>query len=344
MAQVSFKTHDILSLPDLDDAVHEVQLYALEKGMIPISAIISRPLGDGRHEILGFGHNELADGIPGVHGETGAVKGMGRIVGGYGDLVATSSLSPCPFCQCTLARQLGIKTVRILDDLNYRPDKSDYEKAGITPIVQSHPKIEQTFARWLNDPRNDVLWKRDIGIPTAATASPRSFSRDELDLLMLRALRIAHEGARAGEIPIGAVIVDDLGQVVGAGHGRVVSDNDPSKVAAMAAWRAAGSRDDWGRHTLVLTHGPDPIAYSMFKVFGFGQLVVGSDAVYTGETSGVRALEKPVTVMGMGDRCDDLLREWLSRNTIDRAREYLGMEFYPGGPVSMCPAALAKGC
>jgi hypothetical protein len=146
MVRLSFQKHDLLSLPDLDDAVHEIQLYALEKGMIPIAAIISRPLADGRHEVLGFGHNELADGIPGVHGETGAVKGMGRIVGGYSDLVATSSLSPCPFCQCTLVRQLGIKTVRILDDLNYRPDKSDYEKAGITPIVQAHPKTVYPIA------------------------------------------------------------------------------------------------------------------------------------------------------------------------------------------------------
>lgn len=322
---LSFKTGDSLSLSQLDDAVHEVQLYALAKGMIPIAAILSRPLPDGRHEVLGFGHNELADGVPGVHGETGAVKGMGRIAGGYGDLVATSSLSPCPFCQCTLARQLGIKTVRILDDRNYRPDKGDYEKAGISPIVLSHPKIEETFARWVNDPRNEVLWKRDIGISTGPRVSPKVFTQEELTVLMQRAVRVAREGECFGEIPIGALIVDDLGQVVGAGHARIASDNDPSKVAAMTAWRAAGSRDDWGRHTMVLTHGPDPIAYSMFKVFGFGQLVVGSDALYSGETPAVRALGKPVTVMGLGDACDASLRDWLSRNSVERAREYLGL-------------------
>ncbi|MEY4668053.1 MAG: hypothetical protein RL518_752 [Pseudomonadota bacterium] len=327
MLKLSFAKHDILTLAELDDAVHEVQLHALEKGMIPIAAIISRPLSDGRHEVLGYGHNELADGIPGVHGETGAVKGMGRIVSGYGDLVATSSLSPCPFCQCTLARQLGIKTVRILDDLNYRPDKSDYEKAGITPVVLSHVKIEQTFARWVNDPRNDVLWKRDIGIPTGPTAEPRKFSPEELKTLMRRALRLAQEGERAGEIPIGALVVDELGQVVGAGHARVIADNDPSKVAAMSAWRNSGSRNDWGRHTLVATHGPDPIAYSMFTIFGFGQLIVGSDALYGGEIDGVRALGKPVVMLGMGEECDAALRLWLGRNPVARAREYLGVSW-----------------
>ena len=327
MVSLPFRKHDLLSLSDVDDAVHEVQLYALEKGMIPIAAIISRPFADGRHEVLGFGHNELADGVPGVHGETGAVKGMGRIVEGYSDLVATSSLSPCPFCQCTLARQLGIKTVRILDDRNYRPDMSDYEKAGITPIVCSHPKIEETFGRWVNDPQNEVLWKRDIGISTGPTASPKAFSRDELVVLMERALRLAHEGGRVGVIPIGALIVDEFGQVVGAGHSRIVLDNDPSKVAAMTAWRAAGSRDDWGRYSLVLTHGPDPIAYSMFKIFGFGQLVVGSDALYAGEIGGVRALGKPVKVMGLGDECDAPLCEWISRISVTRVREYLGVRW-----------------
>ena len=78
MLKLSLKKHDILSFPELDDAVHQVQLYALEKGMIPIARSISRPLADGRHEILGFGHNELVDGVPGVH----AVKGVGWIARG----------------------------------------------------------------------------------------------------------------------------------------------------------------------------------------------------------------------------------------------------------------------
>jgi tRNA(Arg) A34 adenosine deaminase TadA len=233
-----------------------------------------------------------------------------------------------------LARQLGIKTVRILDDRNYRPDTSDYEKAGITPIVLSHPKIEETFARWVNDPVNEVLWKRDIGIPTGTTTSPKSFTRDELMALMQRAVRIAREGERLGEMPIGALIVDELGQVVGVGHARIASDNDPSKVAAMTAWRAAGSRDDWGRHTMVLTHGPDPIAYSMFKVFGFRQLVVGSDLVYSGELGGVRALGKSVTVLGVGEECDAPLRQWISRNSFARSQEYLGIGYIPEGFVS----------
>jgi tRNA(Arg) A34 adenosine deaminase TadA len=321
------RKHDIVSLKELDDAVYQVQQYALKRGMIPIAGVISRPLERERHEILGFGHNELADGVPGVHGETGAVKGMGRIEVGYSDLVATSSLSPCPFCQCTLARQLGIRTVRILDDVNYRPDKTDYEKAGITPVVSPHPFIEKTFGDWVSDPNNAVLWNRDIGIATGPTAAPRRFTPDEIRVLLERATRLAHEGLAQGEIPLGALIVDDLGQVVGSSFSRIVTDNDPSKVAAMAAWRAAGSRDDWGRHTLVLTSGPDHIAYSMFKIFGFGQLIVGSGAVYSGQTDAVRQLGKSVVVADEAELCDPLLLKWLRENSVRRAKEYFGADW-----------------
>jgi len=317
---------DILSEQELDEAVHLVQIYALDRGMIPIAGIITRPLPDGDHQILGLGHNELADGIPGVHGETGAVKNMGRIYGGYADLVATSSLSPCPFCQCTLARHMGIKTVRILDDKNYRPDKSDYEKVGIKPVIKSHAGIEATFASWVNDPKNQVIWSRDIGIASGGKKAPKSFSPEEVRALTDRACRLAKEGGFFKEAPIGALIVDDLGQVVGAGFPRIGIDNDPSKVAAMTAWRNSGSRDDWNRCTLVLSCGPDNIAYSMFKVFNFGQLIVASDKIFAGRVAEVRSLGRTVIVDSNGG-ADETLANWLATESMATTREYLGADF-----------------
>src|SRR4051812_30477589 len=103
-----FKKGSILTERDLDDAVHAVQLRALSLGMIPISGVMSRRVKKSKHQILGFGFNHLREGIPGVHGETGAIMNMGRIKTGYRDIVATSSLNPCPFCQRTLAAHLGV--------------------------------------------------------------------------------------------------------------------------------------------------------------------------------------------------------------------------------------------
>ena len=163
---------DILTEKQLDDAVHAVQLRALELGMIPIAGIMSRRVAGQKHEVVGFGWNHLREGIPGIHGETGAIMNMGRREGGYSDLVATSSLSPCPFCQCCLALHLGVREIRILDAVNYTPDFAGYKKVGLNPVVSNHPKIAATFRKWVRDPKNATIWNRDIGIWDRKHAPP----------------------------------------------------------------------------------------------------------------------------------------------------------------------------
>jgi cytosine/creatinine deaminase len=322
-----YKKHDVVSVSQLDDMVFAVQQAALHRGMIPIAGVISRPLDDKKHEILGFGNNRLADGIPGIHGETGAIIHMGRIETGYADLVCTSSLSPCSFCQCTLARQLGIRTIRILDDENYRPNKEDYRKAGITPEIVPDSRIEATFKTWVNDDRYKVLWNRDIGIATGLKKAPLTLTAAQMAAGMDRAERLALRAETLGEAPIGAIILDNLGVVVGSGHAGIRAGNDASLVAAMAAWRAVGSRDDWGRHTLILTAGPDYIALGMFKIFNFGQLIVGSDRVFAGQLQAVRDLGKPVSVRQTATQADAALKAWLANNSPAHAREYFGADW-----------------
>src|SRR5207302_7178045 len=107
----------------------------------------------------------------------------------------------------------------------------------------------------------------------------------------------AMEGLDAGEAPIGAVIVDAQGEVIGAGHPKIVTNNDPSMVAAMSAWRACGGRQHWKDKTLFLTCGPDHIAYSMFHIFNFGQLVVASDRLFAGQMEAVKRLGIPALAL-----------------------------------------------
>jgi tRNA(Arg) A34 adenosine deaminase TadA len=333
-ATLAIKKLDIVSIAELDLLVHEIQKVALELGMIPISSIISREQPDGSHQILGGGFNLLRDGIPGIHGETGAIINMGRVAGGYKDLTATSSLSPCPFCQGCLAAHMGIKKVRILDNVNYVPDKSGYAAAGIKPEIVPSTKVEQLFQQWVRDPVNRILWNRDIGIPEGNRVAPYSPAHISVwDKYVARANRLATEAMQHAEAPIGAVIVDELGEVAGAGFARIKTDNDPSKTAAVTAWRNCGSRNDWGSHTLVLSAGPDQIAYSMFKIFGFGQLVVGSNLNFAGQTQAVSELRHTrnnlsIPVHILGDRSSDgLLEKW--RKSTDRVEieEYLGVDF-----------------
>ncbi|WP_446831915.1 tRNA adenosine(34) deaminase TadA [Candidatus Foliamicus sp.] len=55
---------------------------------------------------------------------------------------------------------------------------------------------------------------------------------------MLRALELAREAARCGEVPVGAVLVLD-GRVLGEGRNRMTAAADPGAHAEMEALRAA---------------------------------------------------------------------------------------------------------
>ena len=60
-------------------------------------------------------------------------------------------------------------------------------------------------------------------------------------IFMARALELAREAERAGEVPVGAVIVKD-GLIVGEGWNRPISTNDPTAHAEIVAMRAAAQK------------------------------------------------------------------------------------------------------
>ena len=55
---------------------------------------------------------------------------------------------------------------------------------------------------------------------------------------MREAVRLAHEGARAGEVPVGAVVAID-GEIAGRGWNAPVARHDPTAHAEIVALRAA---------------------------------------------------------------------------------------------------------
>ena len=62
---------------------------------------------------------------------------------------------------------------------------------------------------------------------------------------MSRALELAAEAARCGEVPVGALIVRG-GEVLAEGHNRTVTDCDPSAHAEVVVMRSAGAKlGDW---------------------------------------------------------------------------------------------------
>lgn len=62
------------------------------------------------------------------------------------------------------------------------------------------------------------------------------------EFYMHRALDQAREGLAAGEVPVGAVVVSPVGEIVGAGYNAPISGHDPSAHAEIRALRDAAQR------------------------------------------------------------------------------------------------------
>ena len=76
---------------------------------------------------------------------------------------------------------------------------------------------------------------------------------------MQRALDLAAEASAAGEIPVGAVVLDAQGRIIGEGRNTREQTHDPTGHAEIVALRqAAAALESWNLqgHTLVVTLEP----------------------------------------------------------------------------------------
>jgi tRNA(adenine34) deaminase len=95
---------------------------------------------------------------------------------------------------------------------------------------------------------------------------------------MREALALAQQAAEKGEVPVGAVVVKD-GHVVGRGHNRPVSGNDPTAHAEIVALREAGSATGNYRLagcTLYVTIEPCAMCAGAIMHARIGRLVYGA--------------------------------------------------------------------
>lgn len=61
------------------------------------------------------------------------------------------------------------------------------------------------------------------------------------DYWMGRALDLARDAEGVGEVPVGAVLVNAQGELIGAGYNRCISTHDPTAHAEIVALRAAAA-------------------------------------------------------------------------------------------------------
>ena len=141
--------------------------------------------------------------------------------------------------------------------------------------------------------------------------------------LMQQAISLAKEAAIKGDVPVGALVVDDAGTIIGMGANLREQDNDPTAHAEIVAIRNAAKKvgnyrlDDL---TMVVTLEPcgmcaGAIAQSRIKRLVFGSFdekygAVGSVWDLLRDT---RAIYKPEVISGvLEDECEQLLSEFFT--------------------------------
>ena len=100
----------------------------------------------------------------------------------------------------------------------------------------------------------------------------------DYELLMRQALALASKAAATDEVPVGALVINPEGLVVGVGNNLREAEHDPTAHAEIVALRQASLlRESWrlDDHTLVVTLEPcamcaGAIAQSRIKTLIFG--------------------------------------------------------------------------
>ena len=96
---------------------------------------------------------------------------------------------------------------------------------------------------------------------------------------MREALRLARKAAEAGEVPVGALVVDDAGAVVGSGRNETETLRDPSAHAEVLALRRAAARvgnHRLGNCVLVVTLEPCPMCAGAIAMSGIDEVLFGA--------------------------------------------------------------------
>jgi tRNA(adenine34) deaminase len=102
---------------------------------------------------------------------------------------------------------------------------------------------------------------------------------------MNRALELAESAGNAGEVPVGAVIIDSCGNIIAEGENRKERDKDPTAHAEIIAIRAAANKlQSWRLYqcTLYVTLEPCPMCAGAIAQARLKLLVYGVDDPKTG--------------------------------------------------------------
>lgn len=126
------------------------------------------------------------------------------------------------------------------------------------------------------------------------------------------ALEQARAGEASGGIPIGAVMIDGDGAILGRGHNRRVQDDDPTAHAETTAFRAAGRQLSYAATTMVTTLSPCWFCSGLVRQFGIGKIVIGEARNFYGGHDWLAENGVEVVLLD-DDECVRIMGEFIER-------------------------------
>ena len=142
-------------------------------------------------------------------------------------------------------------------------------------------------------------------------------------VLMQQAITLAKETALKGDVPVGALVVDDLGTIVGMGANLREQNNDPTAHAEIVAIRNTANKIGNYRLdnlTMVVTLEPCGMCAGAIAQSRIKRLVFGSFDEKYGAVGSVwdllrdsRAIYKPEVISGvLENECAQLLSDFFT--------------------------------
>ncbi len=138
---------------------------------------------------------------------------------------------------------------------------------------------------------------------------------------MLEALEVADSATTSGDVPVGALVLNEAGEIVGVGHNLRERDHDPTAHAEIVAMReAAVKKGSWrlDGHTLVVTLEPCAMCAGAISQARIKSVVFGAWDEKAGAVGSVwdilrdpRAVHQVEVISGvMENECAALLTEF----------------------------------
>lgn len=127
------------------------------------------------------------------------------------------------------------------------------------------------------------------------------------------AVEEARIGLEEGGIPIGAVLFDKEGNLLGRGHNRRVQENDASVHGETDAFRKAGRQRTYRDKILVTTLAPCWYCSGLVRQFKIGTVIVGEAENFDGGIEWLK--ENGVEVINLNSQeCIKMLADYINAN------------------------------